>query len=108
MDLRKPHETNIEQVMREALEKIGLRKGIDFAQEYPLKHSFIIDFAFPEKKIAIECDGRKWHDTPSGRKRDAFKNLTLKRLGWKVFRFWDDEILEDVDKCISSFYNDLK
>jgi very-short-patch-repair endonuclease len=100
MALRQIHETNIEQAFREALERRGLRRGIDFATQYPIRHSFILDFAFPAKKIAVEVDGKKWHSSPEARKRDAFKNQVLKRQGWKVIRFTEDEVLANVDACV--------
>jgi very-short-patch-repair endonuclease len=100
MDLRRLHETNIEKAFREALERRGLRKGMDFATQYPLRHSFILDFAFPAEKIAVEVDGRKWHSSPEARRRDGFKNHILKQQGWRVFRFTEDEVLRDADACV--------
>lgn len=99
MGLRKINETNIEKTFREALERRGLREGIDFATQYPLRHSFILDFAFPDRKVAVEVDGRKWHSTPEAKKRDGFKDHILNRLGWRVFRFWEEEVLEKPDAC---------
>jgi very-short-patch-repair endonuclease len=57
--------------------------------------------------IAVEVDGRKWHSSPEARKRDAFKNHILKRLGWKVFRFWEEEILEKADECVEQVLQSL-
>lgn len=108
MDLRQRRETNIEATFREALEARGLRKGIDFATQYPLRFSFVLDFAFPKYKIAIETDGRKWHSSPQARKRDGFKNHILKQLGWMVFRFWEEEILEDVEGCVDKVFDAIE
>ena len=101
MVFRKIHETNIERLFREALEARGLRKGIDFATQYPLRHSFILDFAFPAKKVAVEVDGRAWHSGPKARKRDGFKNHILKCLGWTVFRFGEEQVLAAADACVA-------
>lgn len=108
MALRERHETSIEQRFREALERRGLRKGIDFATQYPMRHSFILDFAFPDKKIAIEVDGRKWHSTGVAKQRDGFKNHILKQQGWAVYRFWEEEILERVDECVEQVLEALQ
>lgn len=107
MAFRGVHETNIEARFREAIESRGLRRGIDFATQFPLRHSFILDFAFPDKMVAVEVDGRKWHSSPEARKRDGFKNHILKRLGWMVFRFWEEEILEDVEGCVDKVLDAL-
>lgn len=43
---------------------------------------FFVDFGNPVKRIALECDGRQWHDASKDAKRDA----QLLDLGWQVFR----------------------
>lgn len=44
---------------------------------------YIVDFGNPLHRIAIECDGRAWHDA----KRDEARDAQLGELGWRVFRF---------------------
>ncbi|MGI4717229.1 MAG: endonuclease domain-containing protein [Janthinobacterium lividum] len=43
---------------------------------------YFLDFADPFKKIAIECDGKQWHDAEKDAKRDA----RLNAAGWIVYR----------------------
>jgi very-short-patch-repair endonuclease len=93
-------ETDIEKILRLEIERRGYRKGIDFSCQYPLRHSFIIDIAFPNEKIAVEADGSYWHMIPSQRKKDGFKTYILKSSNWQVLRFWDYEILENVTECV--------
>jgi len=58
---------------------------------------YLIDFALPYAKIAIETDGRYWHGYSSKlspqqaiqRIKDAEKNEYLLKQGWHVFRFSD-------------------
>lgn len=94
------YETNIERILRAELEKRGYRKGIDFCCQYPLRYSFILDFAFPDEMVAIEADGSHWHSKPKDRKRDGYKNYILKKKGWKVLRFSDRQILNNVSECV--------
>lgn len=67
--------------------------------------NFIVDFAFPSAKIAIECDGDYFHINPQfypdGPKdaiqrrnagRDRAKNTFLHNRGWIVLRFWECDI----------------
>ena len=68
--------------MLDELMRRGLKKGIDFATQYPIRHSFILDFAFPDQKIAIECDGEAWHSNSEAKKRDGFKNLEDLKKYW--------------------------
>jgi hypothetical protein len=43
---------------------------------------FFVDFGNPVAKIALECDGKEFHDPIKDRERDA----TLATMGWRVFR----------------------
>ena len=95
-------ETNIEKMFREELENRGFVLGRDFAAQFPIKNSFILDFAFPKQKIAIECDGDFYHSKPEARKRDGFKTYILMKRGWKVFRFLGSEISNDVKSCVDT------
>ena len=97
---RESDETNIEKAFREELERRGLQNGVDFASQFPIRHSFILDFAFPLRKLAVEVDGEKWHDTPLGRQRDWFKDYILKKQGWTVLRFPGQKVLDGVGKCV--------
>jgi very-short-patch-repair endonuclease len=49
------------------------------------------DFAFPERRVAVECEGAVWtggrHTRGSGFVADAEKYNTAAALGWFVFRF---------------------
>ena len=46
-----------------------------------------VDFAIPELKLAIECDGDQWHNLPDDKARDAKKDMTLARFGWTTVRY---------------------
>ena len=54
-----------------------------------------MDFAYPDKKIAIYLDGKPYHDNPETRRKDQKIDLKLNINGWKVLRItsddWDDE-----------------
>ena len=92
-------ETNIERKVRRELEKRGYRRGIDFSCQYPLRFGYILDFAFPNQMLAVETDGNYWHSKPNIKKRDVYKNFILRKMGWTVLRFSEDEILANVTSC---------
>lgn len=43
-----------------------------------------VDFAYPDKKIAIELDSRRFHLNPDGFENDKRKRNRLKLMGWFV------------------------
>jgi very-short-patch-repair endonuclease len=49
------------------------------------------DFAYPEQKIGIECEGGTWaggrHTRGSGFEKDCEKYNQAAIMGWKVLRF---------------------
>lgn len=55
--------------------------GLPMYPQYPAGR-FFVDFGDPVKKIAVECDGKKWHD----KERDRQRDLELAEIGWRTFR----------------------
>lgn len=59
-----------------------------------------LDFAIPDKLIAIELDGHEYHKTKYQRTHDAQRDRWLYGQGWHVLRFTGTEIYRDLDRCI--------
>lgn len=55
--------------------------GLTLLPQFPVL-GFFLDFADPSKKIAIECDGAKWHDPA----KDRIRYDKLIAAGWHVYR----------------------
>jgi very-short-patch-repair endonuclease len=62
---------------------------------------YSLDFAIPDKMIAIELDGHEYHKTKYQRTHDAQRDRWLYGQGWHVLRFTGTEIYKNLDKCIS-------
>lgn len=60
-------------------------------------------------KLDLEVDGRKWHESPDGRRKtsDLWRDHQLKSLGWRVRRFWVDELSRDMEGCLDRVEQDL-
>jgi very-short-patch-repair endonuclease len=59
---------------------------------------YIVDFACPEARLVIEADGGH-HAAPGDHdRRDAF----LAQNGWRVLRFWNNDIVENRDGVAQS------
>ncbi|MBI5899705.1 MAG: DEAD/DEAH box helicase [Rhodocyclales bacterium] len=57
------------------------------------------DFAYPDKKIAIYCDGFAYHGNRDSLEGDAVKRNLLQSSGWAVLTFWGRQILRDPQAC---------
>lgn len=64
--------------------------GLKFKRQHPVG-KYIVDFVCIDKKIIIEIDGGL-HNTPDKIKTDTSRTLYLESEGYKVIRFWNNEI----------------
>jgi superfamily I DNA and/or RNA helicase/very-short-patch-repair endonuclease len=92
-----------EEVMRSLI-----NKGYYVHPQYNVG-SYRIDMVveYENKKIAIECDGEKWHtrdDLPNDLKRQAI----LERLGWRFIRIRGSVYYRDPSSTMESVFNELK
>jgi very-short-patch-repair endonuclease len=51
------------------------------------------------ERVAVECDGARWHSTDSQKLRDASRDLALMHAGWWVVRFTGSEIHNETGVC---------
>lgn len=95
-------ETSIHLKVREFLSQLDLACSPE--EEFTLKY-FSLDFAFPDKKLAIECQGTYFHIDPRfypngpvskvqrrNFGRDVAKKKYLDRMGWTMLELWETEI----------------
>jgi very-short-patch-repair endonuclease len=83
-----------------------------FVREYPLDwngrtHRF--DFAFPERRVILETNGRRWHDDAADYEHDQEKWSVPGRHGYRiVFATWDkvtrrpDELLGELGAALAA------
>ena len=72
------------------------RRGIAYKREYRISNTRV-DFAFPDAKLVVECDGWRYHHHRA--KEDAARDAFLKREGWKVLRLPGELLRKDVRRC---------
>ena len=68
-------------------------EGIKFRRQQPIE-DFIVDFLSFEKRIIIELDGGQHVED---RQKDRERGKLLTKAGFKVLRFWNNEIFENLD-----------
>ncbi|HEY3304404.1 MAG TPA: endonuclease domain-containing protein [Candidatus Binatia bacterium] len=70
--------------------------GVKFRRQYPIG-SFIVDFCCFEHRLVIELDGGQHaRQTAADQRRSA----VLVSFGYRVLRFWDNEVMEDIDAVL--------
>lgn len=69
--------------------------GLSFRRQLPVA-GYIVDFACPSHKIIVELDGFQQADDAAVA-YDRERTRTFEELGWTVLRFWNEDILGDID-----------
>lgn len=65
----------------------------------------VADFAYSDKKIAIFCDGWRYHGEKGVVSSDAKKRNQLTAHGWRVLTFWGKEIYRDPEGCEAQIWD---
>ena len=68
--------------------------GLGFRRQYPFGR-YILDFACPEHKLVVEVDGSQHGEAQAT--YDAARTTALQADGWTVLRFWNDDVLNDIE-----------
>jgi very-short-patch-repair endonuclease len=66
--------------------------GYKFRRQVPLK-GFILDFVCFEARLIIEVDGWQHAQSPT----DAVRDATFRAEGFRILRFWNDEVTDSPD-----------
>jgi very-short-patch-repair endonuclease len=72
--------------------------GFHFRRQVPFR-AYILDFVEHKRKLVIEVDGDT-HAAPDNEKRDQTRDRILRAEGYRVLRFWNFEVHENVDGII--------
>lgn len=65
--------------------------GYKFRRQYPVE-GYIVDFACLTHKVVVEADGGQ-HTTEA----DAIRTCVLEAAGWRLIRFWNNDILANTE-----------
>ncbi|HSG93422.1 MAG TPA: endonuclease domain-containing protein, partial [Methylotenera sp.] len=77
--------------------------GKKFRRQHPVG-KYILDFACIEAKLAIEVDGGQHNELQN---YDNQRTAWLEVLGWKVLRFWNNEVLQNIEGVLEEILNAL-
>lgn len=84
--------TDAERLLWQALRGRQMR-GYKFRRQHPFG-DFILDFVCLERKLVVEADGGQHSE---GMEVDRVRTEKLSEAGFRVLRFWNHEVLRDLE-----------
>ena len=88
------NETDCERRLWQALRDRRLQ-GFKFRRQHPIE-GYVVDFACTRHHLVVEADDGQHADNPA----DARRTAALRAYGWRVVRFWNNDILENPEGVI--------
>ncbi|EYB69165.1 hypothetical protein DEIPH_ctg011orf0152 [Deinococcus phoenicis] len=86
-----PHEEELWRHLR-----AGRLMGVKFKRQQPLGF-YIADFVALERNLVIELDGSQH----AGSEYDAVRDAELTARGFRVLRFWNNEVTENLEGVLT-------
>jgi very-short-patch-repair endonuclease len=76
--------------------------GFRFRKQHPIGHC-VVDFVCMEAVLTIEADGSQHLDSPLDASRDEW----LQSQGFRILRFWNDDVLLRTDQVLATILDFL-
>ncbi|MFY9814303.1 MAG: endonuclease domain-containing protein [Dehalococcoidales bacterium] len=73
--------------------------GVKFRRQAPIG-VYVVDFVSFEKKLIIEIDGGQ-HSAEKNKEYDGIRTRWLESQGFRVIRFWNNDISQNIDGVIT-------
>ena len=77
-------------------------RGFKFRCQHPLG-PYVLDFACVEHRLVIEADGGQHAESDHDRQQTAW----LEAQGWRVLRFWNNEVLANTEGVLDAILRAL-
>jgi very-short-patch-repair endonuclease len=77
-------------------------KGTHFRRQVPVG-PYVADFACLAARLIIELDGSQ-HDDELGKARDEIRTRWLESEGYRVLRFWNNDLTDNLDSVLETIY----
>jgi very-short-patch-repair endonuclease len=81
-------------------------QGYRFRRQFVIGY-YIVDFCCFEKKLIVELDGGL-HNEKENQLNDLERTKVLEAQGYKVLRFWNNEIDNNLEGVLETILNNLK
>ena len=77
-----------------------------FRRQHPIAN-YIVDFYCHEQKLVIELDGG-YHLEDEQSQYDDERTKNLEHLGMKVLRFWNNEVLNNINGVLETIVSNCR
>ena len=77
--------------------------GYRFKRQQPID-GYVVDFACPQRRLVVEVDG-EYHDAQA--QEDRQRTSYLEARGYRVLRFSNEEVLEDIEEVLEKIKGGL-
>jgi very-short-patch-repair endonuclease len=95
------NETSAESQLWRALNRVPLLKT-HFRRQAPIG-PYIADFACLSARLLIELDGPS-HSFAEKQQKDRRRDAWLQKEGYRVLRFWNQDVFDHVDSVLDTIY----
>ena len=79
---------------------------VRFRRQHPIGH-YIVDFACVQGRLVIELDGGQ-HAQGEAPEYDERRTQYLQSEGWRVLRFWNNEVLVNLEGVLEAIHSALQ
>lgn len=59
-----------------------------------------VDFAWPDRRVAVEYDGFDWHSSPEALRKDRQKRAALEEIDWRILSIVSDDVRRQGDVMV--------
>lgn len=95
--------------------------NVEYDEQILVAEKFLVDVIIPKHNLIIQWDGDYWHGHPSKLKNgipdsrqkkrmalDKSQDAYLEKCGYKILRFWEHEVIEEVKNNNGNIKNTIR
>lgn len=82
----------------------GQLRGVVFRRQHAIGR-YVVDFCSPRHRLVIELDGRGHMERSQS---DLVRTTVLESEGYRVIRFWNNQVMNDIEGVIAVIIDALK